>query len=150
MLNYLSEINSPLYQFLCYNPRVNELTSTNPYPKIKTYVLSLYDSPLTYLGDQPIPLSTKMTSLMLSNNLIYAFVPAGSDIAEKFYIGSRIAGTNRNVEHLATVRRKIRNNGNSRSSASSLVEFVLKSGGWDNMLMVILLQEPSFKQKRVY
>ena len=70
MLNYLSEINSPLYQFLCYNPRVNELTSTNPYPKIKTYVLSLYDSPLTYLGDQLIPLSTKMTSLMLSNNLI--------------------------------------------------------------------------------
>ena len=46
MLNYLSEINSPLHQFLCNNSRVNELTSTNPYPKIKTYVLLSNEYPI--------------------------------------------------------------------------------------------------------
>lgn len=30
MLNYLSELNSPLHHFLCNNSRVNEITSTNP------------------------------------------------------------------------------------------------------------------------
>lgn len=102
---------------------------------------------MRYLGDHPIPVTTKMTSIMLSNNLVYAFVPAGSVIAENFYIGSRIAGTNRKVENLATVRRQIRNSDNSRSNGSSLVEFVLKAGGWDNMLMVILLQEPSLRKE---
>ena len=60
MLNYLSEINSPLHHFVCNNSRVNEMTSINPYPKIKTYVLSLNEYPRTYdyLGEQPIAVTT--------------------------------------------------------------------------------------------
>ena len=60
MLNYLPEIKSPLHHFLCNNSRVNEMTSINPYPKIKTYVLSLNEYPRTYdyLGEQPIAVTT--------------------------------------------------------------------------------------------
>ena len=136
------------------------MTSINPYPKIKTYVLSLNEYPRTYLGKQPIPVTTKMTSTMLSNNLVYAFVPAGSEVSENFYIGSRIAGTNRNVEHLASLLllrqqdtkhpRQIRNSDSSYSSGSSLVEYVLKVGGWANMRTVILLQEPTFRKRKEF
>lgn len=84
-----------------------------------------------------------MTSKMLSNNLVYAFVPAGSEVSYNFYIGSVIAVTNRNVGDLASLRRQIRNSNSYFSSGSSLVEYVLKAGGWVNMRMVILLLEPS-------
>lgn len=153
MLNYLSEIKSPLHHFLCNHSRVNEMTSINPYPKIKTYVLSLNEYPRTYLGEQPIPVTTKMTSTMLLNNLVYAFVRtkcSRSEVSENFYIGSRIAGTNRNVEHLASLRRHIRNSDSSYSSGSSLVEYVLKEGGWANKCMVILLQEPSLRKEFIH
>ena len=101
MLNYLSEIKSPLHHFLCNNSRVNEMTSINPYPKIKTYVLSLNGGNITYLGEQPILVNTNITSSMLLNNLVYALLSTENVEADNFYIGSRIAGTNRNIEHLA-------------------------------------------------
>lgn len=95
-----------------------------------------------------------MTSTMLLNNLVYAFVPAvpfgRSEVSENFYIGSRIAGTNRNVEHLASLRRHIRNSDSSYSSGSSLVEYVLKEGGWANKCMVILLLEPSLRKEFIH
>lgn len=62
------------------------MTSINSYPKIKTYVLSLNGGNSTYLGEQPIPVSTKMTSSMLLNNLVYALLSTESEVCDNFYI----------------------------------------------------------------
>lgn len=113
MLNYLSLINSPLYDFLYTHPRLRELTSKDPYPKIISYVESLQVYPYTFLGESLMAVSTKMTTLMLKNNLVYALLPAPekvdrneNDLGSQYYIGSRIAGTNRNVGHIALLRNK--------------------------------------------
>lgn len=120
MLDYLKEIKSPLYDFIMKHPRFNYLISTKSLPKINTKVLSLKKFPhviLAELASEVLPVLNKITLLYSS---VYVFMAKNGD-RTKFYIGSRIAGSNRNKNYLEIVK-KILEPKISKSNYSNLIE----------------------------
>lgn len=159
MLEYLKEIKSPLYDFIMKHPRFNYLISTKSLPKINTKVLSLKNFPhviLAELASEVLPVLNKITLLYSS---VYVFMAKNGDITN-FYIGSRIAGSNRNKNYLEIVK-KILEPKISESNCSNLIEsmgieenktkglikkiltlleqFVIKVKGWSNIKLGYLV-----------
>jgi hypothetical protein len=105
MLNYLNKINSPLYNFLSNHVRIKELTAIQPYPKLTTNVLN-NKLPYIFLVKQAIAFNARMTLDTIKNNIVYLLLPINSNESQDCYIGSRIAGSNRNVGYLDSLRCK--------------------------------------------
>ena len=169
MLDYLKEIKSPLYDFIMKHPRFNYLISTKSLPKINTKVLSLKKFPhviLAELASEVLPVLNKITLLYSS---VYVFMAKNGD-RTKFYIGSRIAGSNRNKNYLEIVK-KILEPKISKSNYSNLIEsmgieenktkglikkiltlleqFVIKVKGWSNIKLGYLVLEPSIRREYI-
>ena len=126
MLAYFSSVKSPLYGFLSTHTRVLYLTGTNPYPSV---------SLLTELSDIVVEYATPVLSVVnpavMPLSSVYLIGHPGS---LDFYIGSRIAGSNRSSSHRSELRSKIRDNvvNPGSSNLSLLQRFVVNLGGFAN------------------
>jgi hypothetical protein len=143
MLQYLASINSPLHGFLVNHPRVIQLTAKDPYPSLKLPTLSDVTSLIAEFST--VVLGT-MNPAVISYSTVYAI---GSPGDQDFYVGSRIAGSNRAGTHRQQLRRRLRsvNSDISSQSLSSLQQFVVDKGGYHNVMMGSLVIEPSLTQE---
>ena len=135
MLSYLEAKNSPLHPFLTSHPRFLQLSAVSPYP---TITLPLVGSSVA------AAFSFFVKAVMPTNILAFSSVYViGHSSRMEFYVGSRIAGSNRASTHRAQYRDSLR----SKLSLSLLHTFVRAMGGFSKILMGTLLLEPSITQK---
>jgi hypothetical protein len=99
MLNYLNKFNSSLYKILSNHNRVKELTAIQPHPNLVAKVL--YNNlPFTILANQAMVFTLRMTIETIKNNSVYVLLPIKTSEHQECNIGSRIAGSNRNVGYV--------------------------------------------------
>lgn len=121
MLSYLLSINSPLFHFLNNHPRVKYLTSTSPYP-----VLQAFSVGSTFAAYFSMAVLSVMNPQIMPFSSVYAI---GHPLSKEFYLGSRIAGSNRAAGHRQDLRRNLRPTG---GTLSLLQEFIVSLGGYTN------------------
>lgn len=132
MLDHLASINSPVFFFLTSDPRVKYLTSTVPYPILRA--LSEGGRITAFFSSAVF---SNMNPAVLPFSSVYIIGHPGSG---EFYVGFRIAGSNRRTGHRRNLRRNLRSN---KFSLSLLQRFIVKLSGYNNAMWGSLVIESS-------